>query len=62
MAQFKRLTLDQTPAPKSDVNMDLVTYIEQNEDHSRLHFSADHFVDVKETLTQIQNINKLPNS
>ena len=62
MAQFKHLTLDQTPAAKSDVNMDLVTYIEQNEGYSRLHFSADHFVDVKETLAQIQTINMLPNS
>jgi hypothetical protein len=59
MASFKRLTLDQLPDTKVDVNMDMVHYVEPFEGYSRLYFEG-RYVDVKETPEQIKNTSKLP--
>jgi hypothetical protein len=62
VANFKRLTLDQMPAAQADVNMDRATFVERFDGYTRIHFGADHYVDVKETPEQIRNMSKMPNA
>jgi hypothetical protein len=45
------------PPAKADVNMDRATYLEPNETYTRIHFSAEHYVDVKETPNEIADAN-----
>ena len=62
MANFKRLTMDVMPETKVDVNMDCATFVEPGDSYTRIHFSKDHAVDVRETPDQIRNISKLSNA
>jgi hypothetical protein len=58
---FKRLTADQTPPAQVDVNMSLVTYLERFDGYTRLYFSENHKVDVKETPDQIKGTSNSAN-
>jgi hypothetical protein len=62
VANYKRLTLAQIPEAKTDVNMDRATFLEPHPDYTRIHFGAEHFVDIKETPEQIRNASKLANA
>jgi hypothetical protein len=44
------------------VNMDRATYIEPFDGYTRIYFSENHHVDVRETPEQIKNTSKIPNS